>query len=329
MELNNNTDLALSGRKCKENKIKISYSLIEGGIYMGWLERMNSAINYIEENLTEEIDNTKVAEIACCSVYNFQRIFSFMTDIPLSEYIRRRRFTLAALELQNSAIKIIDLALKYGYQSPEAFSRAFQNMHGVTPTIARNQGVYLKAYPCISFQISIRGDVEMNYRIEKKGTLSVFGVEEVFTNFENDENLKAIPEFWQNEIKKGTLDRITKASGIKWNSSCKGIGPINAVMCYRDTGGNTFPYMICAFTPVSGVPKGFTYAEIPALTWVIFKTEEHTEDKTSGVIQALWKRIYTEWFPTSDYEPLDGPEFEMYGVSENGKKYCEIWIPVK
>jgi AraC family transcriptional regulator len=188
---------------------------------MDWLDRMNGAIGYIEENLTEEIDYEAVAKIACCSVYHFQRMFSFISDVPLSEYVRHRRLTLAAFELQNSDVRIIDLALKYSYESPISFTRAFQNLHGVTPTSARDMGVQLKAYPRMSFHISIKGDVEMNYRIEKKEAFSVFGVEGIFSTG-NGENLKALPEFWQTAINNGTLDRIIKASGIKWDNSCKG-----------------------------------------------------------------------------------------------------------
>ena len=105
----------------------------EGYKSMEWFERLNSAMQYIEENIDQEIDFEEIAKIACCSVYHFQRMFSFITDVPLSEYIRRRRLTLAAFELQNSDIRIIDLALKYGYETHESFSRAFQKLHGTTP----------------------------------------------------------------------------------------------------------------------------------------------------------------------------------------------------
>ncbi|SFC24483.1 AraC-type DNA-binding protein [Alkalibacterium subtropicum] len=142
---------------------------------MDWLQRMNGAINYIEDNLTNEIDYAVAAKMACCSVYHFQRMFSFIIDIPLSEYIRRRRLTLAAFEVQNSDVRVIDLALKYGYQSPDAFTRAFYKLHGVTPTMARNMGTQLKAYPRISFHISIKEDKEMSYRIVEKGEYKVVG----------------------------------------------------------------------------------------------------------------------------------------------------------
>ncbi|WP_269474731.1 AraC family transcriptional regulator [Paenibacillus sp. URB8-2] len=269
-----------------------------------------------------EINFNTAAGISCCSVYHFQRMFSFMTEIPLSEYIRRRRLTLAAFELQQSEIKVIDLALKYGYESPEAFTRAFQKIHGVTPTLARQKGIYLKSYPRLSFHITIRGEEEMNYKIIEKEGFTVFGVEEIFS-IENGENLRCIPQMWERLLSDGTVERIGQASGRVWNKFSSGIMPVNAVMCHREEKANRFPYMICGFMPESGHlnTEDYTVVDIPTLTWAVFTTEV-------AHIQILWKRIYTEWFPISSYEPLSGPQLEMYGVAEGGKRYCEVWIPV-
>lgn len=142
---------------------------------MDSLKKMNTAMKYIEDNLTNEIDFKMVASLALCSEYHFKRMFSFLAGITLSEYIRRRRLSLAAFELQNNNVKVIDVALKYGYNSPDSFSRAFLHLHGVTPSEARNIGQQLKAYPAMTFQLSIRGGNEMNYRIEQK---------EAFTSWE-------------------------------------------------------------------------------------------------------------------------------------------------
>ncbi|MEW9700404.1 effector binding domain-containing protein [Paenibacillus sp. SI8] len=298
---------------------------------MDWLKRMNGALAYIEDNLTGEIDFNTVAGIACCSVYHFQRMFSFMVDIPLSEYIRRRRLTLAAFDLQQSGIKVIDLALKYGYDSPEAFTRAFQRMHGVPPTLSRQMGISLKSYPRLSFHITIRGAEEMNYKIIEKDAFSVFGMEQIFST-ENGENLKGIPEMWNKFQSDGTIERIGKATGRVWTDSSRGIMPVSGVMCYREdeTGSCSFPYMICGFTPESGLKTREEYqvVDIPKLTWAVFTTETYSPDQTVAQIQNLWKRIYTEWFPMSSYEPLSGPQFEMYGIAESGLSYCEVWIPV-
>ncbi|WP_438445852.1 AraC family transcriptional regulator [Gorillibacterium sp. sgz5001074] len=295
---------------------------------MDWLNRMNGAIAYIEENLEGEIDYRTAAGIACCSVYHFQRMFSYMTDVPLSEYIRRRRLTLAAFELQQSGIKVIDVALKYGYESPEAFARAFQKLHGVAPTLSRSMGVNLKSYPRLSFHITIRGADEMNYRMVEKEAFAVFGVEEIFTTVDG-ENLKGIPQMWQRLMQDGTVDRLGMASGMDWKPGTPGICPVNAVMCYRDTGGASFPYMICAFDSEKARTEGYVRVEIPALTWAVFTTEEYSVEQTTAQVQSLWKRIYTEWFPMSGYEPETGPEFELYGTAESGLEYCEVWIPVK
>lgn len=161
---------------------------------MEWLERMNKALQYMEDNISSDISFEEAARIACCSSYHFQRMFSFITGVTLAEYIRHRRLTMAALELQNGSEKIIDLALKYGYESPDAFTRAFQKLHGVTPSVAREPGVKLKAYPRISFQISVKGDKDMDYRIVDKPAFKVIG-KGIRVSTKDGENIKQIPEF--------------------------------------------------------------------------------------------------------------------------------------
>ncbi len=301
---------------------------MKGEMVMDWLKKMNGAISYIEENLSENISYGEIARIACCSEYHFQRMFSFITDVSLAEYIRRRRLTLAALELQSSNIKVIDLALKYGYESPEAFARAFRNLHGVSPTFAREKGAQLKAYPPISFHISIKGEVEMNYKIVEKAPFKFFGIEEV-EDMTNGNNLVRIPKFWQDCFKNGTIDRLNKVMPEAKLEEDATTG-VNAIMCYRNTGEDTFPYMIGVFDLEGNaeVPEEFTSISIPAYTWVVFRTEEHNEDETTKKIQEVWARIFPEWFLTSGYEHADGPELEVYFDLSNGKCYSEVWIPI-
>lgn len=155
------------------------HSFVKGGVRMEWLTNMNRAIDYIEKNLYGKIDYEKTAREACCSVYHFQRMFTFMTNITLSEYVRRRKMTLAAFDLQTSNIKILDLALNYGYESPEAFNRAFQSVHGMPPTAARKVGADIKAFPRISFQLTVKGASEMKYKIVEKKAFQVYGIEEI------------------------------------------------------------------------------------------------------------------------------------------------------
>lgn len=293
---------------------------------MDWLDRMNNTINYIEDNLMAKIDYEKAAKIAYCSVYHFQRMFSFITNVTLSEYVRRRRMTLAAFELQNTSIKVIDLALKYGYESPEAFTRAFQNLHGVTPTSARNMGVNFKAYPRLSFQISIKGDLEMNYKIEKKDSFTVYGVEKIFDT-QNDANLKDIPDFWNEKLTCGEYDALAKSAGENPNHK-NGLFPVNAICGYKNTGGTTFPYMLCALENPDCNMEGYTIVQVPASTWAIFTSEEYDLKDISKSMQDLSRRVYSEWLPTSNYEVIDGYDLEMYYSKENGKEYCEVWIRV-
>ena len=142
---------------------------------MDWLEQLNNAMRYMEDHMEGELDLKQVAKIACCSVFHVQRMFSYMAGVPLAEYIRRRRMTKAAFDLQNTKEKVLQIALKYGYDSPTAFNRAFQSIHGVTPSTARQEGVVLKAYQPISFKITIRGEVEMKYRIEHHNAFRIVG----------------------------------------------------------------------------------------------------------------------------------------------------------
>ena len=143
---------------------------------MEWVERLNQSMNYIEEHLTDEIDYEQLGRIACCSSYHFQRMFTYMAGVPLSEYIRRRKMSLAAVDLQGGNMKIIDVAGKYGYSSPTAFNRAFQTVHGIAPSAVKSEGVSVKSFPPILFKITVKGVEEMNYRIETKEAFRIVGV---------------------------------------------------------------------------------------------------------------------------------------------------------
>lgn len=287
---------------------------------MDWLDRMNSAMEYVESHLSEEIDYEQVARITCCSTYHFNRMFSFITNVPLSEYIRRRRLTLAAFELQQSGAKVIDIALKYGYESPEAFSRAFKKMHGVMPMSARDKGVSLKAYPRLSFHISIRGDVEMNYSIVEKQAFEMFGVSTIINDAGDpfEQPFVEVPAFWTKCVSDGTVDRIRAAAGLGEN------GQIHSVLYNHQ--GEQFSYMIGYFLPQSSLPGGFERLQIPPQTYAIFPTG-HYPDGQSG-IHELWRRIWGEWFPSSNYEFANGPEFEMTYDRGNNMYEMEVWIPV-
>lgn len=281
---------------------------------MTMLEGINRAIQYIEENLDGEIDYEQISRAACSSQYYFQRMFVFVTDIPLSEYIRRRRLTMAAFILQNSADKIIDVALKYGYNSADAFGRAFQNMHGITPSKARENGVTLTAYPRITFALSIKGVVAMNYRIEEKEGFTVVGVKE-FTSTADGENLKKIPQMWSNLSKEKCMEILAQADRE----------PSGLLGICADMYNNGFDYWIAAAT-TKPCPAGLESLNIPACTWAVFEAV----GPMPGAIQELWNRIFTEWLPTSGYEHAPSPELEWYsdGDTSSAEYKSAVWIPV-
>lgn len=292
---------------------------------MDWLTKMNAAVDYIEDNLTGEIDLNIVCRKACCSSYNFQRMFSFITDITLAEYIRRRRLTVAALDLQNTNQKVIDLALKYGYDSAASFARAFSALHGITPSQARQPGVKLKAYPKISFQISIKGEKEMNYRIETKEAFDVFGIETVASL----SGAEGPAELWQQCFKNGEYDRLMENAGDLPDFVPQNLCKIHAVENYRDTEENTFPYMLCAFASSSSKTEGYKTVHIPSQTYAIFSSDHFSwGEEFSSVLATMQKRFYSEWLPTANYERADAANFEIYGGNEE-LGYIELWFPVK
>lgn len=293
---------------------------------MTWLERMNCVLEYIEAHLDGEIDMKALSKIACSTPVGLQRIFLVIADMPLSEYIRRRRLTQAAFELQSSKIKILDLALKYGYESPEAFTRAFNTMHGMSPSSARGAGVSLKAYPRISFLLTLKGAVPMEYKIEKKEALPVYGIEGIFT-LKNGENLKAIPQFWMDLFSDGRYAKLEASANLEEGEQGN-LCTLNAICDYETVTEDKFPYMIFAFETPKSNPAGYKQIIVPAATWAIFKSETHRIEETSGVMQALIDRVYTDWLPTAKFDKIDGNELELY-YGAGDCCWCETWIRVK
>ena len=282
---------------------------------MEWVERLNQAVNYIEENLSGTIKYDVAAQLACCSTFHFQRMFSYIAGIPLSEYIRRRRMTAAAVDLQTTKTKIIDIALQYGYESPTSFNRAFQSVHGISPSAARAEGVSLKAFPRISITISIKGDVEMNYKIEQKEAFRIVGVREQM-EMEMEGAFARVPIFWQETIQAGMIPNIL---GML-NQPPHGLLGVSS-----STSGTEFDYYI-AVASDKPTPQGMDEFEVPACTWAVFECI----GPMPRTIQELQKRIITEWLPTSGYEYADAPDMEVYtdGDQQSPSYRSEVWLPV-
>ncbi|MGO4699501.1 helix-turn-helix domain-containing protein [Paenibacillus sp. 2TAB26] len=300
---------------------------------MDWLERMNRAVSYIEDNLEQDIDYDQIAKIALCSVYQFQRMFSFVLDVPLSEYIRRRRLTLAAFDLKNRKNTVTDIALKYRYETPESFSRAFQNLHGMTPTLARNAESELRAFPRISFQIILKGVVGMNYRIEKRDAFQVYGLEDIYhyDTIANEEGI-SIPDVWQTISSNGELDRLSQSVSGDWRdegSFSKELGAVFSFDSYKFTTNTTFPYLIGCYKAVDSRVNGYTVVDVPPSTWAVFSTLHDGNGSGKYDLRSLKNRIFSEWLQTSTFTILDGGNFEMYGTSVDGYEYCELWYRVE
>ncbi|MCH1982431.1 AraC family transcriptional regulator [Ruminococcus sp. OA3] len=280
---------------------------------MDWIERLNETMRYIEEHITEELNYAEAAKTACCSVYHFQRMFAYMAGIPLSEYIRRRRMSLAAADLlKNSDEKIVDLALKYGYSSPTAFNRAFQSVHGAAPSAVRRGGCSVKAYPPVSFKITVRGVEEMNYRIEKKESFRIIGVSQPLHR-EIEKNFAIVPQMWENAAGDGT---VPKLAGMM-NQQPMGLLGVSAC---GDT--EEWRYFI-AVSSTQPIDESMEEYEVPASTWAIF-----SGSGTNKSIQELEQRIVTEWLPTSGYEYGNAPDIEVYLNPDPNNAQYEVWIPV-
>lgn len=278
---------------------------------MEWIERLNDAISYIEKHLTDEIDYEQLGQIACCSSYHFQRMFTYMAGIPLSEYIRRRKMSLAAVDLQSTDMKIIDAAGKYGYQSPTAFNRAFQSVHGTPPSSVKNEGITVKSFPPITFKITVKGVEEMNYRIETKEAFRIVGVS-VPLHQDIEKNFTVIPPMWEKVSRDGTLQRMaalmdTPPMGVLGVSSCNETEPWRY-------------YIAVSSSQEKGDLEEYV---VPAATWAIFSGEG-----TNQSIQELERRIVTEWLPTSGYEYGNAPDVEVYLNPDPENAQYEVWIPV-
>lgn len=280
---------------------------------MEWLKQLNDAMDYMENNLQGEIDYEEAARIACCSTYHFQRMFSYIAGVPLSEYLRRRRMTAAAFDLQNGE-KVLDVALKYGYESPTSFNRAFQSVHGVSPSAARGVGVQLKAYPRLSFQMTIKGDVEMDYRIEKKEAFRVVGVRDPL-KMDFEESFRRVPAFWNEVAQTDLLPRICALMDPDMP------GVLGVSTCLGETEQNYYYICVASNAPV---PEGMDEYTVPAETWAIF----YGEGAMPHAMQDLQKRIVAEWLPTSGYEWAQGPDIELYLQPTPEMAKFEVWLPI-
>lgn len=279
---------------------------------MEWVERLNQSINYMEEHLTSEIDYERLGQIACCSAYHYQRMFAYMAGVTLAEYIRRRKMSLAAVDLQGKNEKIMDVAAKYGYSSPTAFNRAFQSIHGIAPSAVKEDGAAVKSFPPITFSIAVKGAEEMNYRMVTKEAFRIVGVSAPLHK-ELEQNFTVVPQMWQEAAGNGTIEKL---AGMM---DAPPAGLLGVSACHDE---EQWKYWIAvSSTKDCGEFEEYT---VPACTWAIFPG--------SGAnlsIQNLEQRIITEWLPTSGYEYANAPDIEVYLNADPQNAQYEVWIPVR
>ncbi len=286
---------------------------------MEWAKAISTAVEYIEENITENLTAEDIARQVNISPFYFQKGFSLLCGFTITEYIRNRRLALAAEELAGGSMRVIDAAVKYGYDSPDSFAKAFYRFHKVTPSMARKNLTMLKTFAPLKIRLSLEGGYTMDYRIVKKESFTVLGSARNFPY----ENAKAtIPEFWAEHSKSGNCRYVHGMFGVNIDEKM------------NNGGDGEFEYLIAdLYNPAVDIPDGFTTRTIPAYTWAVFPIKGALPE----AMQDVNKKIFSEWLPAlKGYELAAGCCIEMYDNPEEYPKgvndanyYAEIWIPVK
>lgn len=275
----------------------------------GWIEGIQNAIEYIEDHLTEELDIQNIAEKAYVSAFHFQRIFSILCGFTVGEYIRNRRLSLAAEELTKADAKVVDVALKYGYDSPDSFTRAFTKFHGISPSLAKAKGANLKSFARLKIKLTLEGGKMLEYKIVEKAQFTVVGKAR---SFEIETSYEEIPKFWEEYLQSAEKDLVCGMYGI----------------C-MDSDGKKFDYLIADnYLPWKEIPAGYETRVIPAGTWAVFPCRGALPKS----LQDVNTRIWSEWLPScKEYKLAGNYNIELYAPpAENlDDNYCEIWIPVE
>ena len=297
---------------------------------MDWITGMQKAIDYIEANLTEELDYEKVAAESFSSSYHFQRVFSILCGYTLGEYIRLRRLSLAGAELATGKEKVIDIALKYGYDSPDSFAKAFQKFHGITPSQARADGNKLKSFSRLSIKISLEGGSIMNYRIEEKDEIILTGYKRRFSGIpgermeqEKEMYVKTRPLQY---ILQGLSGDVVKNFDIITNIDDEGYDFYIASQLNEYCRNNLNKDGVLG----EEFAKYYENITIPPCTYAVFETEKCAYPTT--VFLDLRRKIASEWLPNSGYQLKDAPELVVthwFEGERRNQRYRELWIPIE
>ena len=272
----------------------------------GWIEGFQASIDFIERNLAQELDIEAIAGKAALSPFYYQRIFGALCGMTVGEYIRARRMTLAAQALAATEAKVIDVALRYGYDSPDSFAKAFQRFHGITPSQAKEPGAPLKSFAPLHIKITWEGGNMLDYRITEKAPFTIIGVKRPFNS---DTSYQEIPKFWDEWMAQGDKRPILGTFGV----------------CI-DMKGKEFDYWIAdLYFPWEDIPEGCETRVIPGVLWAQFPCTLETLQDTNT-------KIWSEWLPSlQGYTLADEYDIEVYLPSEEGSDdmNCFIWIPLR
>ncbi|MBR1585635.1 MAG: AraC family transcriptional regulator [Clostridia bacterium] len=272
-----------------------------------WIESFQRSIDFIEAHLNDALDIDSIAGIAALSPFYYQRIFGVLCGMTVGEYVRARRMTLAAQELCGTGKRVIDVALEYGYDSPDSFAKAFQRFHGISPSKAREAGAPLRSFAPLHIKISLEGGKMLDYRIVEKAPFTIMGVKRPFNS---DTSYQEIPLFWK-----------------EWTADMKGLKGMFGVC--MDSNGKDFDYWIAdVYLPWLDIPDGIETAVIPGGLWAQFKCK----GPLPGSLQSVNTQIWSEWLPTlKGYSLVGNYSLEVYGPpTENPEDYeSYIWIPLK
>lgn len=315
---------SVQNRNKNSRKYKVCFVMIfvKGGYVMNMIKQFNEAMEYIEKNIVNEMDISNAFRIAGCSEYHFRRMFSFFAGMPLGEYIRRRKLSYAGTLLQSKNEKVIDVALKLGYETPEAFSKAFQTMHGITPSQVKKGNAALKAFPPMTFQLTIKGGIEMDYRVVENEAFRIVGFKKRITlQFEG-----------VNPQIQTLAQKLTPEIAAELKALCdiepNGILNVSAKFLERTMEGSELDQYIGVATtrPLADKLDKYDVLEVKASSWAVFSVVGTFPE----ALQQTWAKVYSEWFPSSGYELSEGPEM-LWNESPDTTKHnfkSEIWVPV-
>jgi len=277
-------------------------------------------MDYIESHLYDEIDYNELERITGTSVYHFRRMFSFLSGMTLGEYVRNRRLSNATFDLLHEGMSVTETAFKYGYESVDGFSRAFREWSGINPSEVKKKNM-LKAFPKLSFQLTIQGGINMDYRIEKKEAYKIVGVKKrvpIQFEGENQEIIKLAKSITPEQRKK-----LHSYANMEPNQVVNASYNLEEG-CMEEKG--SLDHMIGFLTTKELDFDGFEVVEVPALTWAIFSSK----GEFPKIMQETWAKIASEWLPASDYELVDAPNISFTGdLSDRNNVYSEIWFAVK